>query len=307
MKPRRQNRWLWLGGAAALLTLAAWMLPNLPPPRSWEKWPAPDSGWQPWQPWFEGVDYTRGNFTQPRPLKVHAIRVDLSTPGVEVLVNPPSQPGNDTCGALYATQFLQQHHLQVVVSAGAFLPFAKWPGVPVDPIGIMISDGLRWSEPVSNLHALVVTRDHRVKLTTNQFDTADAWQAIGANWITLRGGTNLMEPLGIQPSSVAGCSADGRILYWLIADGRQPGWSEGVTPGESAAMLRSLGATEAIRMDDGSVVTLAKAGGWRGAQVINRPSHPYIIGMQRPIGSLLGIRARPLGSTPQATTAELSR
>lgn len=303
MKKALSKRW-WSGLAAlGLLAAIGWLMPNVPRPRVFERWPAPDSGWEPWQAIFQGVEYTRANFSKPRPLKVHAIRVDLTAPGVEVLVNPASPAGGSTFQAAYATEFLQQYHLQVVVSAGAFWPFARRSGTPVAPTGVAISDGVQWSKPVSNLHALAITRDRHVRLTTDQTALSDAWQAVGGNWITLRGGTNIAESLGLQPSSVGGHSADGRQLYWLIVDGRQPGWSEGVTASESADLMRSLGATEAIRFDDGSVVTLATAGGWTGARLVNRPSHPYITGVQRPIGSLLGIRARPLDPSRKVETS----
>lgn len=299
---RRRRAAGWGLGVGLLCLGAAWMMPNVPRPRSLEHWPAPDSGWEPWRPIYQGVDYARLNRATPRPLKAHALRVDLQAPGVEVLVNPATPAGGATAESTFATAFLRRHQLQVVVSAGAFWPFAKWPGVPVTPFGLMVSDGVRWSPAVSNLHALVITRDRHVRLARNQFDTADAWQAVGGNWVTLQGGTNVAEPLGLQPSSVGGHSADGRTLYWLIADGRQPGWSEGVTAAEGAELLRSIGATDALRFDDGSVVTLAKAGGWTGAEVLNRPSHPYITGVQRPIGSLVGIRARPLSATASPPT-----
>ncbi len=294
MKIRHPARWLGLIAGLLALRFAGWFIPNIPTPRSWEHWPAADSGWEAWQPLYVGVDYARANFSKPRPLKAHALRVDLSAPGVEIFANPPSEPGSGTCAAIYAGEFLKHHHLQLALNGGPFRPKARWPGVPLDPVGLMISDGLRWSDPVANLHALVITRDHRARVTQDQSDTADASQAIGGHLITLRGGTNTMEILDLQSVSVAGTSADGRILYWLIVDGRQPGWSEGLRPDESAAMIQQLGAADAIRMDEGSVVTLVKAGGWTGAEVVNRPSHPYVIGMQRPLGSLVGIRAQPL-------------
>jgi len=270
-----------------------WFMPNVPLPRTLERWPMDEAGWTLWEPWYQGVSYARASYRLPRPLKAHALRIDLSAPGVEVFMNGPSVPHGTNCAALYATDFVLQHGLEVVVSAGAFLPFAKWRGTLVEPIGIAISDGVEWRPPVGNLHSVVFTRDHRVRLTPHQADTADAWQAVGGNLIILRGGTNTMEPLENEPCSVVGHSADGRTLYWLIVDGRQPGWSEGATPGESAEMMRALGATDALRMDGGSVVTLAKTS-WLGPRVVNRPSHPYITGVQRPIGSLIGIHARPL-------------
>jgi len=297
MNPSPCKRWRWIGlSVLAVAGLAWWFLPNVPRPRILEHWPAADSGWEPWQPVFQGVEYTRANFSQPRPLKAHAIRVDLAAPGIEVVVNQPTDPGGSTFAATYATEHLKRFKFQVVVSGGPFRPTARWAGKRVDPIGIAISDGIKWSEAVPNLHALIITPDHRVRLTTDQSDTNNAWQELAGNWIILRGGTNQMEHLAIETSSVAGHSPDGRLLYWLIVDGHQPGWSEGATPVETAELLLSLGASDGIRLDEGSVVTLAMERGRGGARLINRPSHPYITGVQRPIGSFVGIRARPLGT-----------
>ncbi len=291
----RVKRWGWRLSPLIVVALwIGWLAPNIPTPRSWETWPAANGGWTPWQPLYQGVEYARANLTVPRPIKAHGLRIHLRAAGVEIFVNPPDPPGSSTCRALYATTFLRRHHLQVVVSAGAFAPFAKWAGTPVDPIGLAVSDGIHWSEPVPNLHGLVFSRDGHARLTRAQADTSDAWQAIGGNWITLDRGLNVSEPLLAEASSFAGISADGYTLYWLIVDGRQPGWSEGVTPSEGTRLLQALGATDVIRMDGGSVVTLATASGWAGAHVLNRPSHPYLTGLQRPLGSLLGIRARPL-------------
>ena len=89
--------------------------------------------------------------------------------------------------------------------------------------------------------------------------------------------------------SICGVSADGRYLFWMLIDGRQPGFSEGANSVEAADLIKSLGASDALRMDGGSVCTLVKAGRWFPT-VVNRPSHPVFRGIERPIGGLFGIR-----------------
>lgn len=263
-------------------------------PRFFESWPPPQNKWEPWRPIYQGVDYCRGHFSLPRLIKAHALRIDLQAPGVEVLVQPPVPGLTNKTVAHYATDFMREHGLQIAFSADSFLPFAHWPGEITDPTGIAISEGALLSQPVSNLHALGISRNGHAQITRNQYDLTTAWQAVGGMLITLEHGTNSAERLGMDAASVSGISADGRFLYWLIVDGRQKGYSEGATPEETAEMMKQLGADMALNMDGGSVVTLGFARRWIGYRVANRPCHPYLTGVQRPIGSMVGVRARPL-------------
>jgi uncharacterized protein YigE (DUF2233 family) len=71
---------------------------------------------------------------------------------------------------------------------------------------------------------------------------------------------------GRQPRTLAGVRADGTLLL-VTVDGRAPGWSAGMTLPESARLMRSLGARDALNLDGGGSSTMTV----RGA-VVNRPS-----------------------------------
>jgi hypothetical protein len=71
-----------------------------------------------------------------------------------------------------------------------------------------------------------------------------------------------------HPRTLAGVRRDGRILLVTI-DGRRPGYSVGATLRESARVLRSLGAREAVNLDGGGSTTMVIRG-----RVVNRPSDP---------------------------------
>ena len=290
-KARRRNRLLILG---VLVAVVFWMIPSIPTPRFLEKWPAPDSGFTPWEPLYVGIDYARANLSMPRPMKCHAIRVDLHDPGVSFLVKPSNGDRPLDTDSQFPSRFLRQHHLQIAVSSTAFYPFVKWPGQPVDVVGLAVSEGDRYSDAVSNLDSLVINARNEARLVSAGGDTRDALNGMGGNLIILRNGIDKAEFLPPEASSAAGISADGRYLYWLMVDGRQPGWTEGATAADSARLLKQLGASDAINFDGGSVVTLVRAGRWFGATVLNRPCHPFLTGFERPIGGLLGIRASPL-------------
>jgi len=280
---------------AALLVIAAlWWTPPIPTPRFLERWPAPDTGFTEWQPLFQGIDYAKADHRAPRPMKCHAVRFDLTAPGLSFFVKPSNGGRPQETDSQFTSSFLRQHGLQFAVSSSAFFPFAKWPGVPVDVIGLSVSEGDRYSEPVPNLDSLVVTRDNRARFVRAGGDTSDAWNGAGGNLMILSDGIDRGEDLATEAASAAGISADGRYLYWLVVDGRQKGWSEGADPHDSARLLRELGASGALNFDGGSVVTLAKQGRWFGATVLNRPCHPYFTGFERPIGGILGVRAKPL-------------
>jgi hypothetical protein len=71
---------------------------------------------------------------------------------------------------------------------------------------------------------------------------------------------------GRQPRTLAGVRADGMLLL-VTVDGRAPGWSAGMTLPESARLMRSLGARDALNLDGGGSSTMTVRG-----EVVNRPS-----------------------------------
>jgi len=56
-------------------------------------------------------------------------------------------------------------------------------------------------------------------------------------------------------------------LYWVLVDGRQPPWSDGMSLRELTDLLRELGASQAINLDGGGSSALVLNG-----RVVNRPS-----------------------------------
>jgi exopolysaccharide biosynthesis protein len=69
-----------------------------------------------------------------------------------------------------------------------------------------------------------------------------------------------------HPRTMAGWNADGDLLL-VTVDGRQPGYSLGMTMVEAADLMIALGAEEAINLDGGGSTTFVV-----GGAVVNRPS-----------------------------------
>ncbi|WP_173100370.1 phosphodiester glycosidase family protein [Actinomadura verrucosospora] len=81
-------------------------------------------------------------------------------------------------------------------------------------------------------------------------------QSFYYNWVLRR-----------NPRTMVGVDRRGRLLM-VAADGRAPGFSEGLSIEEAAKVMRSLGAVQAMNFDGGGSTTMATAGG----ALVNRPS-----------------------------------
>ncbi len=79
-----------------------------------------------------------------------------------------------------------------------------------------------------------------------------------------------------HPRTAVGLKNDS--LLFVVVDGRQPGYSEGMTLFELAEFLRNAGCTDALNLDGGGSTTL-----WVRGEVVNRPSD----GRERPIANAL--------------------
>lgn len=100
----------------------------------------------------------------------------------------------------------------------------------------------------------------------------EAAESVGATPILVRDGkpwfsndpNNFVR--GLHPRTIVGWNASGEVLL-VTVDGRQPGYSRGMSLAEAADLMIGLGATEAINLDGGGSTTFVVNG-----QVLNRPS-----------------------------------
>jgi exopolysaccharide biosynthesis protein len=94
------------------------------------------------------------------------------------------------------------------------------------------------------------------------------------------------------PRTAIGFSQDGRKMFLLTADGRQPAFADGLGLDELANMMVELGAYTALNLDGGGSTTIvAREPGSTTAQIENRPSD----GAERNVPNGLGLFA-PKGS-----------
>src|SRR5574338_134438 len=96
----------------------------------------------------------------------------------------------------------------------------------------------------------------------------------------------------VQPRTALGINPNGRYLYLVVVDGRQPFYSEGATFAELAEILREQGACMAMSLDGGGSSTLVVQGEDGQPRILNTPIDNYIPGRERPVGNHLGVYIR---------------
>jgi hypothetical protein len=86
-----------------------------------------------------------------------------------------------------------------------------------------------------------------------------------------------------NPRTIAGVTRDGRLLL-VAVDGHAPGYSVGLSFTEEAALMRALGARDAVNLDGGGSTTMTIRG-----NLVTRPSDAT---GERPIGDALLVDAQ---------------
>jgi hypothetical protein len=247
-----------------------------------------------WQPLFKGIDYAEARKMPGDPQAVYAVRIDLSEPTIEFLVTPSNGDRPLETDGLRTSTFLKQYQCQLAINASPFAPVEEGEGGPEDILGLSVSRGDVYSGAHGGHAAMLITKDNKVTFAEPPFDLNNVYNAVSGFLMLLENGQNVGSDEARHPRTAAGVSRDGRYLYLLIIDGRQPDYSVGATTRETAEWMRQLGAHNALNLDGGGSTTLVINDGQGGAKILNRPIHNNVPGAERVNGNHLGIFAQPL-------------
>lgn len=245
---------------------------------------------------FYGVTYQRIPKETPRPLMIHVITVDLHAPGLKAFVTP----GIPNLGVTAQTtsEFLNKTGAKIAINANYFGPhyvnsvFDYYPhsGDIVQVTGLAISMGQIYSQPEPGYSALCITEDLRFSITRDNCprDTLNA--VSGGQYLVKEG--EVIVPVSnpeeiLHPRSAFGYNKSLAKIWLVVVDGRQSGYSEGVSIFELAGVLKALGAEEALELDGGGSSTLGVKG-TSGPKILNSPIEAGIFGRERPVANHLG-------------------
>lgn len=246
-----------------------------------------------WRPLFQGIEHVELRASVPRPMRGHALRIGLQRPGIEFLATPSNGDRPGETDGLKTSTFLAKNKCQAAINAAPFAPIHGEEGQPQDVQGLMISRGELVSPP-TNYPALLITKDNQATIASPPFQLRGVCNAVAGFGLVLRGGRVLGNDKPLHPRTAAGVSKDGRYLYLLVVDGRQPGHSEGASTSEVGEWLKLLGAWDGLNLDGGGTTAMAVEGPGGRPKVLNRPVHAGVPGTERVSASHLGVQARPL-------------
>lgn len=237
--------------------------------------------------------------SMPRPLRLYFLKVALNTKRLEVI----SLSGDDPDGSGPAeSQLTNPLDLFKKFKALAAVNANAFAGLSMDKEAIP-----NWYEgqPV-DIHGLVVSQGHPISPVENQRTSfwLDTWNkphlgdpAAGisvkeavADWfspllIDARIIPNSADQ-ALHPRTALGFDNSGSWLLLIVVDGRQPGFSEGVTLYELAEIFQSKGCSQSINLDGGgsSILLLQESG--KEVRTFNSPSGKT----PRPVPVMLGVR-----------------
>ncbi len=247
------------------------------------------------------MTYTRQIWENPRPVVIHIIQADLSTPGLSLLVTPSTLGGEMEYTARTTREFAQEFGVQIAMNANYFDPFVTnslWDfypksGDPVNALGLAISNGQTIS-PETYSPALCY-RPAFANIQWNGCPEGTTQAVAGAPVFVVDGQVAMWDAVTLdssaEPRSAVAVSADGHTLWLIVVDGRQNDYSEGLTLAELGQVVVALGGYSALNLDGGGSSTLVH-NQWWGVQTLNAPIHTRIPTRQRPVANHLGILIR---------------
>ena len=245
-----------------------------------------------WTPIFRGVEMCEGTTEFPRRLQVHAVRINLREPTIDFLVTPRIGNGTNAWGGRTTSEFLNEFKCQVALNGSIFDVFAKKRGDPTHVQGLSLSRGDFYLS-TNRWDALLISTNHQAWIAPSAMDTHGAYCGLSGFYALLIDGRNNGGMKDRHPRSAVGISRNGRYLILMAIDGRQPGYSESASTGETAEWIRKLGAYNALNLDGGGSTALVIEGPDGAPVVLNRPSGPPP-GVERRVANHLGVFAQRL-------------
>ena len=280
----------WLGVVSGTL-LAGSMLP----------WSIPAQAEQP------GLRYTHETGTQPRPLEIHVLEVNLGVEGmsIEALVPPdPDADGPAESSLLEPEKLALQPDIVGAVNANAFggIPDANgktpegWQAdMPVTICGWARNGGVDMSPAEPGYGSFWIDATGRAHVGNNPGNASKDARAAVAGFGLLLGGGKVVTPVdtALHPRTAVGTDTSGSHVWLVVVDGRQPGVSEGMTCHELAGLMQRLGCTDALNLDGGGSSVVMKATPSGALEVANRPSGKGT----RPVPVMLAVKRRPAATS----------
>jgi exopolysaccharide biosynthesis protein len=263
---------------------------------------------------FEGVVLTEIVKTEPGPLACFVVAIDPEAPGIRFTATGDNGEAPRETTPQTTRDFVAARGAQIGINANFFTNDHK---PHADLLGLAVSEGAIVSpwDNTSARFALNISRDNAPAIIERKGDGENGYRsapavplytAVSGTERLLRQGEILPKPGGKRhPRTAAGITAEKHLLF-MVVDGRQAGYSTGMTFRELAQAMKEQGAVEAIALDGGGSSTLVIAD--PEPRVVNvcmpfESASEKVVkapGYERANGNNLAVFARPPEKEPAA-------
>ena len=228
---------------------------------------------------FSGVTYFRKEMQSPRKMVAHVLAIDTRSVGLKGLVTPP----NDETGLICTrttSQFLTDFALQVAINGDGFKyldqdtydPGQYCPngGEPVKVNSYAASRGTLYSQQWAGRPIMYINKNNEV--TFNEPKGA-IYNALSGDRMLVEKGKRVdnLESQSVEPRSAVGINQNGRWLFFVVIDGRQPGYSEGASLPGAGRFPDFPGCLHGINLDGGGSSAIVIESVLGGPFVLNSP------------------------------------
>ncbi|AGH39277.1 XcbC [Bibersteinia trehalosi USDA-ARS-USMARC-188] len=218
----------------------------------------------------------------------HIARVDLNCKNIELLGSEKSDNGKTV------SEFANKYQTNVAINANFY-----WKDYT--PIGLVVSNGKRWSKYGDTRSRVVFACDKANNCFIEDKNKATPlnkkWQLAIAGWHFYNAKTGKFECApadkvgckqdiydGKHPRTMLGLDEEKNLLYLVVVEGRQLTF-RGVSLDELATLAKNLGLSRAINLD---------GGGSSGMVVENKRvnSLPILQGSERQVANHFGVKLK---------------
>lgn len=258
---------------------------------------------------FQDIRYIKRTQTVPFKQVTHIIEIDLSAPGLRFMTTPSNgEEGPRETWCETTSAFVRKTKAQIGINGNFYYNDKE---EHTELLGLAVSNGEvvspwdgGWAKYAVNIsknnEVAFVERAANGAGTTKTIPDIELYNTLSGNMMLVSTDTIQVPEEGDRhPRTGIGKRADNKLLL-MVADGRQPGYSAGMTYYEMAQMFMSLGATEALALDGGGSATLVIAA--PEPKVINAPMPMEMPGgltlsppgLERKNGNNLAVFAAPV-------------
>ena len=241
-----------------------------------------------------GLTYQFRELKEPRPNRVHILRVDFSTGKIKPAVVVGKDPDGDGPAETALTNPLKLAGGPSVLAFINTNPWDSFPdkdgrknrrwyeGQPVDISGVAAFGGQTRSPAQSNETSVWIDRRGRVRMGRvpatgrKKEDVPEADRIVeamaGFQQIVKAGVVVPAAGGAVHPRTAIGVDRSGMVMWLVVVDGRQNQFSEGMNVHELGRQMFELGCWNAMNMDGGGSSVMGLVNGKEGLRVVNSPS-----------------------------------